>query len=376
MIICHIINSLNNGGAENILLKLSKHSNKKVYKHHVISLIANGDLIKKFESECEKVHVLNFKKNIFFIIEIFRLYKLVKKIKPNIIIGWMYHSILLTSLIGKILKISNIYWNIRHTELIFFKSSFITILIAKILAYISNKIPNKIIYCSEESKDFHNKFGFSKENSIIINNGVDINLFQYSENKKYEIRKKLSIPDEYFTIGMFANYRLQKNHKLFFDSLNIFNKKKLPFKVLMAGRNIDKKNKHLYSQIKNNNLENNIILLGNIDNIYEIYNCLDIFVLTSNFGESFSNVLIESMSSSVPCITTNIGASAFIVNKSGWVLKEFNKYKLSDLLSHVYHLKLNKKKWDDIINQNRLRVEKNFTLKIMIDKYEKIWNIS
>ena len=82
------------------------------------------------------------------------------------------------------------------------------------------------------------------------------------------------------------------------------------------------------------------------------------------------------MSSSVPCITTNIGASAFIVNKSGWVLKEFNKYKLSDLLSHVYHLKLNKKKWDDIINQNRLRVEKNFTLKIMIDKYEKIWNIS
>ena len=124
MIICHIINSLNNGGAENILLKLSKHSNKKVYKHHVISLIANGDLIKKFESECEKVHVLNFKKNIFFIIEIFRLYKLVKKIKPNIIIGWMYHSILLTSLIGKILKISNIYWNIRHTELIFFKSSF------------------------------------------------------------------------------------------------------------------------------------------------------------------------------------------------------------------------------------------------------------
>ena len=46
----------------------------------------------------------------------------------------------------------------------------------------------------------------------------------------------------------------------------------MPFKVLMAGRNIDKKNKHLFAQIKKNNLENNVILLGNIDNIYEIEN--------------------------------------------------------------------------------------------------------
>ena len=210
MIICHIINSLNNGGAENILLKLCKYSDKKIYKHHVISLIENGDLKKKFVNECTKVHSLNFKKNIFFIYEIYKLYKLIKEIKPNILKGWMYHSILLTSIVGKLLKVSNIYWNIRHTELVYFKSSIITIFIAKILSYISHNIPNRIIYCSEESKNFHNKFGFSNKNSSIIYNGVDINLFKYSKIKRDVVRKKFNIPDDFFIIGMFANYRLQK----------------------------------------------------------------------------------------------------------------------------------------------------------------------
>ena len=69
MKVCHIINSFNNGGAENILLKICEASkdNKNKTQHYVISLISNGDLFKQFNNTSAKVYELNFKKNFFFI---------------------------------------------------------------------------------------------------------------------------------------------------------------------------------------------------------------------------------------------------------------------------------------------------------------------
>ena len=69
MKVCHIINSLNNGGAENILLKICEYSKieKNKTQHYVISLISNGDLYSKFNKSDVKVYELNFKKNFFFL---------------------------------------------------------------------------------------------------------------------------------------------------------------------------------------------------------------------------------------------------------------------------------------------------------------------
>tara|TARA_Y100001970_G_scaffold199595_1_gene242797 strand:+ start:33769 stop:34905 length:1137 start_codon:yes stop_codon:yes gene_type:complete len=374
MLVCHIINSLNNGGAENILLKICKYSNKDRNKHYVISLIANGDLDNEFKKNCNKLIILNFHKNVFFIFQIFRLFKIIKEIKPDIIHGWMYHSSLLASLCGFILKIKNIHWNIRHTELILFKSSFITILIAKFMSFLSKNNPKKIVYCSEESKKFHSKFGFNNKNSTIINNGVDINIFKKSEIKKNKIIEKLNITDDEFIIGMIANYRPQKNHKFFIKSIGQFKNKNIPFKVILAGRNINKNNKELKLEIKKYSLEKDFILLDNINDVDFVLNTLDIFVLTSNFGESFSNVLIESMATSVPCITTNIGASAFIIKNCGWILNNFSEIELANLLNKVYKEKSNKKNWKELKYNNRKRVENHFSLPVMIEKYEKIWN--
>jgi len=295
MIICHVISSLNNGGAENVLLKTCKYSNKKINTHYVISLINIGDLRKEYMEACENVFFFNFKKNIFIFFEIYKLYSLIKKINPNVLIGWMYHSSFLISFIGRILKIKRIYWNIRHTELILFQSSFTTILIAKFMALISKRIPNKIIYCSIESKIFHTKYGFKNINTEIIHNGVSTFEFKYSNDFHINIRNKLNIPNHHLVIGMVANYRPQKNHEFFLNSLKLFKEHKVDFTVIMAGRNINLSNTKLTKIININNLENNIILLDQVNNISQILSTFDILVLTSNFGESFSNVLIEAM---------------------------------------------------------------------------------
>lgn len=375
MKVCHIINSLNNGGAENILLKICENSKfeKNKTQHYVISLISNGDLHSKFNKSNVQVYELNFKKNFFFLIHFFKLFQLVKQIKPNILMGWMYHSSILAYILGKLLKTEKIYWNIRHTKLVFLKSSIFTIIISKLLAIISNFSKIYIIYCSDESKKLHSKVGYNNKFAKIIFNGVDIYKYKLSNETKLKLKNKYQIGQDTFVIGMIANYRKQKNHTFLFKSLNIFKGKKINFMLVLAGRDISYNNKKLLKIINKNNISDNVLLLNNVSNTSSLYSLFDIFVLTSNFGESFSNVLIESMSSSVPCFSSNIGASKFIVGDVGWTLNDFDQNDFSNKLEQIYKLTKENEYWNNLKILNRQRIKNNFSLEKMINNYNSLW---
>ena len=55
-------------------------------------------------------------------------------------------------------------------------------------------------------------------------------------------------------------------------------------------------------------------LLGQNDNINQVMNGIDIYVQSSSYGEGFPNVVAESMACGIPCVVTDIGDSALIVD--------------------------------------------------------------
>ena len=61
----------------------------------------------------------------------------------------------------------------------------------------------------------------------------------------------------------------------------------------MIGKKIDSKNKKLNYLIKKYKLEDHIILLGQVEEIYKVYNILDIHILTS-LSEGVPNTVLES----------------------------------------------------------------------------------
>ena len=95
----------------------------------------------------------------------------------------------------------------------------------------------------------------------------------------------------------YARYHPVKNHKLFLKSLNKLRSEN--FRIFLAGRNINHKNKELNKLIKDNKLELFTTLGDNLDRdeLIEAYSNTDITVLTS-ISESFPNVIGESMSCS------------------------------------------------------------------------------
>ena len=104
----------------------------------------------------------------------------------------------------------------------------------------------------------------------------------------------------------------------------------------------------------------------------KIYNSSDIFVLPS-LSEGMPNALVEAMSSSLPCITTNLkNINSQIIDHglNGYLFKINNKKKLEKYLIKLIKSKKLRKKIGD---EARKTINKNFSIIHNINSYEKMY---
>ena len=87
--IIHLIQSLDSGGCENMLLRTLPLINK--FEHVVITLRKKGELSNKFEENGIKVISIN-QNSLLDINSYFRLIKIIKSIKPGLIITYLFHA--------------------------------------------------------------------------------------------------------------------------------------------------------------------------------------------------------------------------------------------------------------------------------------------
>ena len=362
--ILHIIVGLGNGGAENTLFKLTKNLKKK-FNFSILVLSKENSLQWKFKKEKINLIQLNSKNKFFFIFNLFKIFSIIKKTNPDLIQSWMYHSDFLASIIGKIILKKKVVWCIRHSNLKIFKSKFITIILAKFCAILSKKYTDKIIYSSSVSRKYHEYIGYDKFKAKEIFNGYDpkINNFINIKNSKITY------------LGFLANYRPQKDFSTFFQSMSILKKKNINFKCIMAGQNVNKKNFSLKKLINYYDLNDHLILMGQLKNTRSFYEQIDIQVMSSSFGESFPNVLAEAMLHGIPCVSTDVGDAKKIISKYGWISKRSNPSHLAKNILNAIKLKEQYKlKFKQMKKAARDSIIDRFHINKMTDKYSVTWD--
>ncbi len=116
MKICHIISGLNTGGAEMMLYKLLSTKNLKHFDHAVVSLKDEGTIAEHIKELGVPVFCLGMSPRKPTPIGGWRLVKLIKQFRPDIIQGWMYYGSIAAS-IGAALtpRSRTVLWDIRHT---------------------------------------------------------------------------------------------------------------------------------------------------------------------------------------------------------------------------------------------------------------------
>ena len=362
--IIHIINSLDTGGAENVLFNLIEDNKNK--KPIIICLIKKGFYGKILEKKGYRIFNLNLRKDIFIFSKLFKLIFLLIKFKPKTVHTWMYHSNLLGGIFAKILGTKNIFWSIHHD---YEYSNLFMMAEIKLLSILSYFIPNKIIYCSKSSRVNHLANGFKKNNTILIENGVCISKFKYQKKLRKIFRDEFKIKKNYLVIGNISRYHPIKDHNTLLNALFKLKQYNVKFKAFLVGKGLVEENFELTNIINKYNLQDNIILYGPCNEVHKIINAFDLTILSSK-SECFPITLIESMSCGVPCISTNVGDAKKIIGNSGWTIEKENYLALAYCINNIYKQKYLLKEKSKLAER---RVKRFFNIKQTNNKYKKLY---
>lgn len=178
---------------------------------------------------------------------------------------------------------------------------------------------------------------FIKKKFEIIQNGIDIDRYKCNLEVRRKIRNKLKLEEEDILLGSIGTFNYQKNHDFLLEIMKEL-KKDNRFKMVLIGDG--ELREDIEEKIKRNNMQDKVILIGNVDNVSEYLQAIDLFLLSSRF-EGIPYVLIEAQVSGTKCIVSNC------------VSRE------ADITQSVMFLDLNKKLWIDRICSIDIKKEEN-----------------
>jgi len=358
--IIHIINSLGDGGAERNLFNLVS-ADKKNNLHEVIALSKKNKYSKLFKKQKITVLYFNFDSLLNCIKSIYKIFKYLKKNKPDLLSTWLVHSDIIGSLIGKLLNIK-VIWNLRTGYLPFRYLKFRTYFLYVISRLFYNFLSDFIIINSTEVINFYKL----KKNFKYIPNNINFDFINKNEKIKLKILSKSKI-----TIGQVARYDFLKNNNFLIETMNyLVNKEKMNNIIcLMVGKNIDNKNRQLNYKIKKYKLEKNVLLLGQVEKIFKVYNVLDIHILTS-LSEGTPNTILESTYLKVHNIYPNLSNLKKIFGTNNC----YKKGSIISLASKIKEYISKPKKYEILKNKNKKIVQCQFDIKNNIKLYNFVWD--
>lgn len=145
------------------------------------------------------------------------------------------------------------------------------------------------------------KFMFGNRKFDIIKNAIDIEKYSFSEKVRNSKRAELGLESK-FVIGHVGRYCYIKNQLFLLDVFSAVKKYRKDSHLLLIGKGEDEK--AIRDKIKKLNLENDVSLLIDRDDVDQLYQVMDVFVMPSLF-EGLPVVGVEAQANGLSCIVSN-----------------------------------------------------------------------
>lgn len=369
--ILHIIPGLATGGAQMMLYKLLSRTDRSRFEPTVVVLMNKSTVGEMIESLGIPVYAIGLSRGKPTIGGMLRLLTHIRRIKPDLVQGWMYHGNIAASLSSIFsLRSFPVLWNIRHSMHGIQYQKKNTAAIIRIGAIFS-KTASRIIYNSNLSVRQHENLGYAASRAVVIPNGFDCSVYRPSADARRLLRESLGLEETDVLVGLIARFDPQKDHSNYFQAASILARQYRNVYFVLAGRGIDRDNTALTGLIGQDLAGNKVHLLGERHDMPQIFSGLDIVCSSSAYGEAFPNIIGEAMACAVPCVVTDIGDSAWIVGDTGFVVPARDPGALANSLAKLVDIG---KEGRTLLGQKaRSRIVENFTLEQVAKQYENLY---
>ena len=283
MRILHVINGLDDGGAEGVLYRICVYD--KEHEHIVVSMQSLGKYGELLRCQGIDVRVLNTSTFKTLPNAILKFKQVLKETKPDLIQTWMYHANIFAGVLAKIFYFKKpVVWNIRCTIMKLGEAGLATYLLIYFGSLLSYFIPDCIIVCGNSIKSDHQHVGYKRSKIKVIGNGFDLEYFKPPQ-------KSQNINNNFYTrcliVGVLGRFHPQKNHDLAIKACSLAVSKNINLKLYLAGSGMTTDELELNNSIRKHRMGNFTEFFGSLKDVRVFFKEIDVLLLPSKFGEGF-----------------------------------------------------------------------------------------
>ncbi|WP_435263106.1 glycosyltransferase family 4 protein [Tenacibaculum sp. nBUS_03] len=352
------------GGGETHVLQIVKHLDDTKFNVFVLSF-THGEMVNQLEKNNIPVFVVKTVKP--FDITIWgKVKKLISTLKIDLIHAHGTRAMSNTFWIAKKLSIPIIYtvhgWSFHKGENIL-KYNF-KVLLERFLTSSS-----KVTICVSKSNQEEGLSLFSLQNSIVIENGIDLIKFNPKKNYK-NILEPLGIDTKITIVSYISRLTHQKDPFTMIKSFNYLKKSTSDIVLLVIGDG--ELRSACETLVKDLELENSVFFLGFRKDIPSYLYWSDIYCLPS-LWEGLPIGLLEAMSMEKACIASIVNGTKEVIQPdvNGLTTPVKDPLVLSENILKLHHDNTLRKK---IATNARRTVEENYSIERMIKKLERIYH--
>jgi glycosyltransferase involved in cell wall biosynthesis len=355
--ILHLIQSLDNGGCENMLLRTLPLLNEQGLENIVVTLKAEGSLAEALRARGIPVYTIH-QKHLLDISSYFRLLKLIKSHQPELIVTYLLHADIVGRLVlqaptkAKVIPFLRTTYNHPRYRL------------ARLFEQATKSLVTHYLANSQAVKDFYtSSLGIKPDKITVIPNGIDTDSFDAIQRDE-NLRKSFEIQPKDTAIICVANLHPNKGHAYLLKAFEEVFEKQPNIHLLIVGDGEERQN--LLDQIAHYSSKGNIHFLGRRSDVPQLLKISDIFVLPTLF-EGMSNALMEAMGAGLPAIATDIPENRILIKDQKTGLLTLRK-SAHDLVRLIEDLLQNKGKRGSIGREAKLFIQENFSLHATVAK--------
>lgn len=299
--VLHVIDSLDLGGAQTLLLEICKNSNRDKFDVEVACMHGRGVFVEEFEKAGIKVHSLSPAKwpPLYWP----GLLRLLRSHDPEIFHFHLFGSNLiakpLAALFGKKALVVHDHCNDAG------RGNFL-LLLADAL---TNRLAARVIAVSRSIRDFLiNQEGMDPDRIVVFSNGIDAQAFAPGDGmKRSQARIALGLPPEAFVIGGMGRLVAQKNFSRFLDiAARVLSEHPSSFFVIAGTGPQDEE---LHAKCVSLGIIDRVRFLGHVADRLALYHSFDALLMTSDF-EGTPMVLLEAMAAGLPVVASSVDGIA------------------------------------------------------------------
>jgi len=295
-------------------------------------------------------------------------YRTLKRFKPDLLSGWMYHGNVAAWLFARQLEVP-LLWNIRQT-LNLAEEKPMTRRVIRLGAYLSRR-PKKLVYVSRHSREQHRALGYCDDHGVVLPNGFDLDVWRHDTAQGKRLRSELGIDDGTCVIGHLARYHPMKDQVGLIGAARRVAAEEPAVRFVLAGEGLSDSNVALAAAVRQCGLERHVTLLGETPAPQALLSACDLFCLPSAWGEGFPNAVGEAMACELPCVVTRVGDAPDLVDATGLVVEPGDREALAQALLQL--MRSGRVARAALGAQARARIAAHFSLPEVAARYAEVF---